>query len=798
MITSVKIGRARRHIVDMSDAQTFLRTNELVKRLRRKGKRADDERTIFQLTTFYLNKSYQAERLHKLLTNFDFVAAKLVNSYDARRRTYDVQSLISDYEFARDFPEIWDQGSLPLIQRAIELAAHILADDPSQLPEQLLARLLGYEAARKRVVGDVQRFLERAKRYKSAPWLRPLTRSLPDPDGPQLRTVTDHSGQLRAVAIAPRLKRFVSASDSILTVWDFEGREERFAPTDQSDEVTDLIITPDEKYVVVARRNSIIEVWKLETLRKEFTLSGHESAVLALATTPDGRLISASTDKTVKVWDLKSRREVLSLDQGASVHSLALFSDGQRLVVGTSCSLFGSTAENMIKVWDLESGSEYTSGGHDCSIDALAVTPDGKIIIAAINETLKVWDWQNNREVLTLEGHRSHIHSVTVTPNGKSVISSGHDIKVWEIKRGDMLVALKGHYGPVNDIAIMPDGQHLISASSDQTLKIWDLIRAKKSASTGHQESVNALVVTPDSRLAISAAKDHTLKVWDMQHQQVRLTLEGHTDSVSDVAVTADSRRAISASRDGTIKVWDLYTGRELLTLNGQDEHFSALAVTPDGQQIVSATVNGPLKVWDVGRQVERLTLVGDRRTVNAITITPDGKRAITVSDDQTLRVWDMENGVNLQTLQVDSEPHYLVSLDGVDEVEELLSHPIKDEPMTALAVTSDGQRALSGSRNGTLRMWDIESQTELFALRDSPSGITAIAITDRFAFVTSGVPHLSSDNTLRVWDLQKKEVIARFVAESPMNACAVGSDGLTVLAGDMSGRVHFLRLEGV
>ncbi|MEH2218556.1 MAG: hypothetical protein V7K72_15830, partial [Nostoc sp.] len=54
-----------------------------------------------------------------------------------------------------------------------------------------------------------------------------------------------------------------------------------------------------------------------------------------------------------------------------------------------------------------------------------------------------------------------------------------------------------------------------------------------------------------------------------------------------------------------------------------------------------------------------------------------------------------------------------------------------------------------------------------------------------------------SNDNTLKVWDLQTGKEISTFIGESYIYCCAVSPDGLTIVAGEQSGRVHFLRLEG-
>ncbi|MCU0638071.1 MAG: hypothetical protein MUE87_05585 [Methanothrix sp.] len=55
-----------------------------------------------------------------------------------------------------------------------------------------------------------------------------------------------------------------------------------------------------------------------------------------------------------------------------------------------------------------------------------------------------------------------------------------------------------------------------------------------------------------------------------------------------------------------------------------------------------------------------------------------------------------------------------------------------------------------------------------------------------------------SSDQTLKVWDIESGSIICSFTGENAMFCCAVSPDGRTIIAGEASGRVHFLRLEGL
>jgi WD40 repeat protein len=392
---------------------------------------------------------------------------------------------------------------------------------------------------------------------------------------------------------------------------------------------------------------------------------------------------------------------------------------------------------------------------------------------------------------------------------------------------------LKGHQAGVMDVAVTPDRKRAISVALDGTIKIWNLEGIEETASlSGHQDKVTKIVITPDGKRAISTSRDHTAIVWNLENFQPLLTLKGHTHWVSDIAVMADNRHAVSASWDGTLKFWDLATGELLSTLTVTDvsEHIDVLAVTPDGQYAILVAKGKSLKIWDLNQKVERFILQGHTGDVNAISLTPDGQRVISASDDLTLRVWDLKNGLELlafpdgfrdsrlsstaeefgnESMQAKlvgimtppdrtrQNPRYSSLEKSDDAFEQYLFE--KGKSKNAVVVMPDGRSVISGSWSGVLQIWDISSGEELLTLDNNASGITAIDVSPngRFAFVTSGLPYYLSDNTLRVWDLKKRQVVARFIGESPMTACAVAPDGVTVVVGDASGQVHFFRLQG-
>jgi WD40 repeat protein len=98
--------------------------------------------------------------------------------------------------------------------------------------------------------------------------------------------------------------------------------------------------------------------------------------------------------------------------------------------------------------------------------------------------------------------------------------------------------------------------------------------------------------------------------------------------------------------------------------------------------------------------------------------------------------------------------------------------------------------RAVSGSRDRTLRVWNLESGQTVRTLEGHTDAVQGVAVTPDGHRAVSA----SRDRTLRVWDLQSVKEITTFTGEDRIFSCAFAQDGRTIIAGSESGRVHFLQ----
>ena len=233
-------------------------------------------------------KSSDLKKYYKVLTDFDFINAK-INHFE-----FGVQSLIEDYYLINDSellnnPEYNPEQvtTLKLIQGALRLSAPILVKDKMQLAGQLWGRMQHF------AVLEIQAMLEVAKQ-QVLPWLRPLTSNLISPGGSLLLTLTGHSDWVNAVAL-----------------------------------------TPDGKKVISASSDNTLKLWNLETGEDERTFKGHSASVTAVALTPDGKkVISASWDNTLKLWNLETGKEIATFTGEAPFYCCAVAADGVTIVAG--------------------------------------------------------------------------------------------------------------------------------------------------------------------------------------------------------------------------------------------------------------------------------------------------------------------------------------------------------------------------------------------------------------------------------------------------------------------------------
>lgn len=286
-------------------------------------------------------------------------------------------------------------------------------------------------------------------------------------------------------------------------------------------------------------------------------LEGHKGRVSSLAFTSDGRtLVSASIDKTIRVWDSWVGLQKRTIDaHGAGVNSVAIGGEDKVLVSGS----FDKTA----KSWDMESGQVIgTFPGSHTQILTVSISVDGRLLASGSEGgSIRLYDYPSGSELKHISGRAGSVWSVVISPDKKTVVGALQDgvIKTYDVDSGRELNSIRATRGAVWSVALAADGQTLVSGTDSGSVAVWDLL-------SGHK---------------------------------VR-TLQDRPPGTLSVAISADGRIAASGSEDGTVKAWNLSSGREILSLQGNSSGVWAVALTADGHLLASGSDDSTIKLWSV------------------------------------------------------------------------------------------------------------------------------------------------------------------------------------------------------
>ena len=312
-----------------------------------------------------------------------------------------------------------------------------------------------------------------------------------------------------------------------------------------------------------------------------------------------------------------------------------------------------------------------------------------------------------------------------------------------ELSTGDTATALALAV-VANDISQPPELAQLMlrqSAYAPGPRQLYDVATLFPDV-TGRIYSVAA---SPTSGEVLIGFEDGSLYVWDMETGTTIRRLDGHKGTVRALAFSPDGRSALTGGSDGVLYWWDLASGELLHRFAGHAGWIRTIAFSPDGQLAVSGGFTGydnnavaqpgELLLWDLNEKVERHRFEGHPSGVVAADFTLDGQSILAssgmfanIDTIYTLYLWDVVTGNRIREFE----------LSGNDD-------------NFSLAISPDGQHALTGTNNNEAIIWDLQSGKAVQVLGDHPGQlVTSVRYLPRGGYAVVG----DANGMMTLWDL--------------------------------------------
>nr|XP_006199152.2 NACHT domain- and WD repeat-containing protein 1 isoform X2 [Vicugna pacos] len=654
-----------------------------------------------------------------------------------------IEGLLDDFDLCAPHMDCPEVG---LVREALQLcrpAVELRGMERSVLYTELLARLHFFATSHPALVGQLCQQAQSWFRVCPHPVLVPLGGFLQPPGGPLLATLTGCHKGITAMA------------------WSLE-----------------------EKLLVVGTQEGFVAVWDMEEQQVIHMLTGHTGEVRCVKVFAKGMLaISASKDRTLRLWNLLSGQEKFTIWDGGSKDPTepqvwTLHVDEAKKVVYLASS-------SKVSAWNLETAAlifRILGEASDPWTFTAALTSQATLLTVSRGDVVSLWSSATGK--LQKNQHLSSVKEETLTcgvsvqKQGKMVIGFSKGSISLVSSEGDSLLE---KLPEAVEFLVVSEDESLLAAGFGRSVRIFlaDSQGFHRFMATDleHEDTVETAVFGPENNLIVTGSRDALIQVWSLSEQGTLLDiLEGVGAPVSLLA-QGGALVASASHQSSSFKVWDLtYTQKPRASTPFLDRT-GLTAVSHNGSYIYFPKIGDKNKViiWDLAEGEEQ-DVLDTSNEVRCLEVAEQANLLFTGLVSGIVLVFPLNSrqdvmcipppearkAINCMALSKD-EGRLAIAYDSMVLVLDISPGdpcPIIDGPtytfytqlpdtIASVAVLAD-YRVIYGMTNGDLFLYEC-ANSKVFPLEAHGSRVTCVEVSHKEQLAVSG----SEEALLCLWDLQ-------------------------------------------
>ena len=606
---------------------------------------------------------------------------------------------------------------------------------------------------------------------------------------PRLVQLLPHDGRITTLQMNTASDKLLTLSgDSTVRAWDARSGNLRWSHANKSQEVMAVALAPDGTTCATLspkpHDDKSIRAF-LEQAAKEadkpvekFDLPEVRELVKMMNPLTELSLLDGATGAV---------RETIVLEVGDRPHIWALSSDTFVVSGNVSMPMGGSIQKTIIWRHGQSPAVQQIS---DAEFQELSISQEGSVFVGG--EYGGEWHLFNREGTVIAEGAHDagvsgSLSSLALSPNGLRLATADGfgKVMVWDAITGDPIGKPLKHRDDVHAMAFSPDSRWLATGSGflqDKAVRVWDIVTGKEIFRHELAEPSYEVAFSPSGRYLLSLSRqwntdEGAAQVWDVG---TGLAVSPPITSVFRAEWKADGRTIVTAGSDDTIKMWDVFPHDTILSLaqqellrNGRFSPDGLVVVAQTGQRLdrlpitrfdredfsgearrrsrwdratfaLDATGSLPVQVREYESNAfdrEGHALPTFKHKDNAGSVSMPHVSAVKISsDNRTVLIAGGDGFSNA------SSGHILVwdALTGQARIP-LLKH---DSFVEAANFSPDGRMIVSASRDGTARIWSVDSGATLHTLEHD--SVVTDAVFDRTG---ASVATTAADFGVRIWE---------------------------------------------
>jgi WD40 repeat protein len=555
--------------------------------------------------------------------------------------------------------------------------------------------------------------------------------------------------QVRFISNERPVRNLSIAADGTMLVWSDEHSVKVWRTSDdqllyeicEDDEIDPKIMTlsSDRETIAAAGMEGGLGLWRVADGSLLSKMNECTSIVISLAFNPEGTLLASGLeDNTVQIWRVRDGSLLATLEgHNYPPDRLAFSPDGELLASGSRdgiVHLWQVNAGRLLQILEVHGEAQYPNSHHPFRqawswITSLAFSTTGRILtLGTLHGAVQLWRIDNVQHMYTVKRHKSMVQGLAFSPDGTTLASASTQVELCRVGDGHLLRELEGYaQSYITSAMYRSDDGTVLSALANGTVQLWRASDAHLlytfEAHLG--DRVDSITISPDGELVASGSCG-VVNVWRVSDGRLLHSLKGSKAKISRLAFSRGGTILASGDYEGRVQIWQIPTTSLLHTTLRHKSSIKQLDFSPDGNMLISASDHQLVLLETIKWQKLWSPRLSGKDTVSCVAFSPDGALLTLVNDHYpSLRLWNVAEKQKIRSFhapygKVSSASfssdgsllilatEYAAEVYQVADGRKIVSLKGHTEPINTVTFSSDGTVLVSGSSDGTIRLWGV------------------------------------------------------------------------------------------